>query len=315
MKRKIVTGLIAAAILATGVHAKEFTKDRFDLLLKTSISKNIVSNKHGTDQIAMQKVFPEIVKRDCGVNSMSFNLKDSTGMSKSLDLYAYVRNLDQLYFKLLQAENYDMLAKIAYFVARPSTMFSEVPNADNAYVFYDSFTNLRNDNHDRISPFTVGVAYACRNNKSTEKISGMESLAYKDFVLALADNDFKKAKDIVNKVLKHKNVYKIYKDKLAEIASTNFGLEGGGYKLSAGKYKNEIVFTNYDTELKKAIKEAGITNKEAAAKIKTNIRTGNCTKSSGTYTGVDFVYRSILDKNNPKDYLEYELNFEDCLNK
>lgn len=312
--KKIIGATLAVVVLTTGVQAKEFTKDRFNLLLSTSISNSIVSNKHFTDQIANQKAFPVVVKTECGLNSMSFNFKDNTGMSKTLDLYAYVRNLDKLYYKLLQVKNYDMLAKVAYFVARKSSAYSEMPNVDNAYILYDVFTNLKNGKTKKIAPIKVGLDYACNNNKSTEKITGMESLAYKDFILALADNDFTKAKNIVNKVIKDKDIYKIYKDKLAEIASQNFGEEGGGFTLSKGKYKNEILFTAFGKGYKKSIKEAGITNKEAASNLKEN--TIECKKQSTMfYSGLDYVYHYNLDKNNSKDYLEYELNFEDCLDK
>jgi len=312
MNTKIAIRLIAIAILSTSMQAKEFTKDRFDLLLSTSITNTLISDKSGTTQVADQQAFPVIVKAQCSVKSMSFNLKNSSGISKTIDLYSYVKNLDKLYYKLLQAKNYDMLAKIAYFTARPNTNFSEIPNADNAYVLYDSFSNLKSGRPTRLTPFVVGLAYACYNNKSNKKITGMESLAYKDFILAIANNEYNEAKNIVNKVLKGKDIYKIYKDKLAFAARQNFGEQQQGIKITEGKYSNEIVYTVPDNGLKKTIKEAGLSYKEAANNLKDNSR--ECTKSSLTYTGLDFVYHYILDKNNPKDYIKLEFNFEDCLN-
>lgn len=325
MKRKMVTGLIAAAILATGVQAKEFTKDRFDLLVSSSLKDRTMATS-AIEREGEEQAFATVVKRECGLNSATFSLKNSTGMTKTVDLSAYVVGLDKLYYKLIQTKDYDMLEKVVYFVSRVDTRFSGYDYQDNAYLMFYSFKHTHNPyKRLEIEPFKIALSYACFNNQSNKKITGMESLAYKDFILALSNNNYKKAKNIVNKVLKHKNIYKIYKDKLAYMAKADVNAKidfskSDFSKITAGKYSNEFVDyyklsvmpDNTRANLNKKIKE-GTLKKENIAKGAKQ-RMINCNQSySENYAGIDFVYRMPMDKNDPENYIEHELNFEDCL--
>ena len=325
MKPKIVTGLIAAAILVTGVQAKEFTKDRFDLLVSSALKGRTMATS-SIEREGAEQAFSAVVKRECSLNSASFSLKNSTGMTKTVDLFAYVVGLDKLYYKLIQVKDYDMLEKVVYFVSRVDTRFSGYDYQDNAYIMFYSFKHTHNPyKRLEIEPFKVALTYACFNNQSNKKISGMESLAYKDFILALSNNNYKKAKDIVNKVLKHKNIYKIYKDKLAYMAKADVNAKVDFTKtefskITAGKYSNEFVdYYKYSVmpdkvrkNLNQKIKEGTLRKEDIAQGAKQ--RMVNCNQSSSeNYAGIDFVYRMPMDKNNPENYIEHELNFEDCL--
>jgi len=223
---KIFLGVaLLATLFASNVSAlnmnlakNDYEKVYYEVLVDEEYKKiseiadrKIESLRLGTIPAESSRKALENLVSQCG-SSINYTFTDSTGATKTVNLFSYVLNASEYIKHFIKKKNYRRVAQYIIFTSKPVNQaykdlisVSGIDNKERQLRFVNWMLGLaENKSYDSVpfpfEPLRGTVNYVCNNNNSTDYYIGLSSTEYKNFVYYMSIKDYEAVNKILDKV-------------------------------------------------------------------------------------------------------------------